>query len=80
MPTQRSTHQRGLLAGLLALTATIAAAIPIATGSPDANAASPTATRPTATQVAADGAQLAEPGGRPRDGGPRDGFDPGGGH
>ena len=78
MPTQRSKHQHVLLAGLLALTATIAAAIAIATGSPNVNAANPTATGATATQVAGDGRQHA--GGRLRDGGPRDGFGPGGGH
>ncbi len=79
MPTQRVRNQHGLLVGLLALTATIAAAIAIATGSPNANAANPMATGATTTQVAGDG-QFAEPGGRPRDRGPRDGFGPGGGH
>jgi hypothetical protein len=80
MRTERSTHQRGLLVGLLALTATIAAAIAIATGSTKANAAGSTAAAtPVATQVAGDAGQLAEPGDRTRDGGPRDGFGRGGG-
>jgi hypothetical protein len=80
MPTQRSKHQHGLLVGLLALTATIAAAVAIATGSPKVNAANRVATTVPATQVADDRGQLTEPDGRPRDGGPRDGFGPGGGH
>ncbi len=55
--------------GPLVLTATIAAAIAIVRGSPDANTANPTATGPTATQVEGDGAQLAESGRTPRWGG-----------
>jgi hypothetical protein len=80
MPTERRKHQHALLAGLLALIATITAAIAIATGSPDVNAASPIAAGATATPGAGDGGQLAKRGGRPGDGGPRDDFGPGGGH
>lgn len=49
MPTQLSKHQHGLLVGLLALTATIAAAVAIATGSPSVSAVKPITAGATAT-------------------------------